>query len=317
MPDIRVGKTSSGNVRGSFLTFKSADEIRLNTTANQEKKIVQLYKKLAEQAKKQAEALKGKDNVSSILRQSYLNKLAEQLANASEALTKDLESTIKSSMKTVAEGVVKDQQGFLKQIGIQGFESAFSHVPTQIVQNVANGNLYSGDWTLSKAIWGVSKKTSNDINRIVAEGIAANKSSYDIAKDLEKYVNPSAVKPWDWGKVYPGTNKVVDYNAQRLARTMVSHAYQQSIVNTCNPNPFVTGIKWVASNSDRVCKLCRERDGTIYPKDDVPLDHPNGMCTFVAAIPSMKDVADRIADWYDGNPDPALDKFAEYLYRKF
>ena len=218
-------------------------------------------------------------------------------------------------MKTVSEGVVQDQRDFLKLVGMPGFEFAFSHVPTQIVQTVANGDLYAGDWTLSKAIWGSSKKVSDDINRIVAEGIAANKSSYDIAKDLEKYVNPSAVKPWDWGKVYPGTNKVVDYNAQRLARTMVSHAYQQSILDTCNPNPFVTGIKWVASNSDRVCKLCMERNGTIYPKDDVPLDHPNGMCTFVAAIPNMNDVADRIADWYDGNPDPALDRFAEYLYK--
>ena len=315
MPDVRVGKTSSGNVRGSFLRFKTAEEVRLNTTLNQQRQIIQLYKKLANQAKKQAETLKGKDNISAILRQQYLNKLTEQLINASEDISKELESTIKSNMKTVSESVVKDQQGFLKSVGIQGFETAFSHVPNQIVQNVANGNLYAGDWTLSKAIWGTSKKTASDIHRVIAEGIAANKSSYDIAKDLEKYVNPSAAKPWDWSKVYPGTNKVVDYNAQRLARTMVSHAYQQSILDTCNPNPFVTGIKWVASNSDRVCKLCMERDGTIYPKDYVPLDHPNGMCTFVAAIPNMNDVADRIADWYDGNPDPALDKFAEYLYK--
>lgn len=315
MPDIRVGKSSSGNVRGSFLTFKSAEEIRSNVTLDQQRKIVQMYKKLAEQAKKQAEAIKGKDNVSSILREQYLNILVEQLINASEDISDSIESTIKSNMKTVSEGVVQDQRDFLKLVGMPGFESAFSHVPTQIVQTVANGDLYAGNWTLSKAIWGSSKKMSDDINRIVAEGIASNKSAYEIAKDLETYVNPSKAKPWDWGKVYPGTNRVVDYNAQRLARTMVSHAYQQSVVNTCKPNPFVTGIKWVASNSARTCELCKQRDGMIYPKDDVPLDHPNGICTYVAVIPNMSDVADRLADWVEGKSDPAIDAFAISLYK--
>lgn len=315
MPDIRVGKTSSGNVRGSFLRFKTAEEIRLNTTLNQQREIVKLYNKLAKQAKKQAEALKGKDNVSSALRQQYFNKLAEQLISASDEVSKEVENTIRANMQTVSEAVVKDQQSFLKDVGMPGFETAFSHVPTQIVQTVASGNLYAGDWTLSKAIWGTSKKISKDINKIVAEGIAANKSAYDIAKDLEKYVNPSAVKPWDWGKVYPGTNRVVDYNAQRLARTMVSHAYQQSIVNTCKPNPFVTGIKWAASNSDRTCALCMERDGVIYPKDDLPLDHPNGMCTYVGVTDNLSDVADRLADWVNGKSDPELDEFAMSLYK--
>ena len=69
------------------------------------------------------------------------------------------------------------------------------------------------------------KNTQGDIQYIVAQGIASQKSAFDIAKDLEKYVDPSAKKDWAWSKVYPGTKKVVDYNAQRLARTMVSHAY--------------------------------------------------------------------------------------------
>jgi SPP1 gp7 family putative phage head morphogenesis protein len=167
---------------------------------------------------------------------------------------------------------------------------------------------------LSRSIWNSTSKAKKDINTIIAEGIAQNKSTYDIAKDLEKYVNPSAKKDWAWSKVYPGTNKVVDYNAQRLARTMVSHAYQQAFVRVTKPNPFVTKYRWLASNSNRVCELCNSRDGVLFEKDDLPMDHPNGMCTFTAVIDQpMTDIADRIADWALGQPDSELDTFAQFL----
>ena len=119
---------------------------------------------------------------------------------------------------------------------------------------------------------------------------------------------------WDWSKVYPGTAKKVDYSAQRLARTMVSHAYQQSFVKTTQKNPFVTKYKWVSSGGARMCEICAARDGVEYSKTDLPLDHPNGMCTFIAVIEdSMTDIADRIADWALGGSDPELDTFARTL----
>ena len=57
-----------------------------------------------------------------------------------------------------------------------------------------------------------------------------NCSYYEIAKDLESYVRPNARLPWnlrmaDGKKIY---KKQIDYNAQRLARTLVQHGYQQS-----------------------------------------------------------------------------------------
>lgn len=160
-----------------------------------------------------------------------------------------------------------------------------------------------------------TKKAQQDINSIIAKGIAENKSSYDIAKDLEKYVNPSAKKDWDWSKVYPGTNKKVDYNAQRLARTMVSHAYQYSFVQTTKHNPFVEDYIWRSAGSERTCEICAERNGKHYAKDKLPLDHPNGLCTFIANTPdNMEDIADRLADWAHGKSDPELDEFVKSLY---
>lgn len=305
-----------GMTRGSssLLNLKSAEEVRLNVSIKQQREIRSLYKRLAQQAQEQAEKLKSKTNISSVLRQEYLNKLANQLTDASDEVGQEIDRVIRSGMKTTAQGVVDAQRKFLSKIGIFDIEGAFSYVPNQIVTSIATGNIYDDNWTLSAAIWGMSKKTHKDINKIIAEGVALNKSAYDIAKDLEKYVNPAARKEWDWSKVYPGTNKVIDYNAQRLARTLVAHAYQQSLERTCEKNPFVTGYKWVSANSDRTCELCKERDGKIYEKGDLPLDHPNGLCTFIAVIPdSMTDISNRLADWAKGKSDSALDEFAESL----
>lgn len=316
--DFESGNVEKGMTGGTgLLDLKNAEEIRLNTTIEQQKNIQRLYKKLAKEARRQANALKGKSNVSDALRKSYLNNLSKQLTQASDSIGKEIEASIRGAIETTAQGVVTDQRAFLKKIGMPNISSAFSHVPRDIVEAVANGGIYKGDWSLSKAIWGMSKKTSDDINTIIAEGIAQNKSTYDIAKDLEKYVSPTAKKPFDWGKVYPGTAKQIDYNAQRLSRTLVSHAYQQSLVNTCSKNPFVTGFKWRSAHTHRTCEICNERDGTVYPKDDLPLDHPNGICTFIAVIPeSSDDIVDRLASWVNGTPDSALDSFAADIFKR-
>lgn len=311
--DFESGNVEKGMSGGTgLLDLKNAEAVRLNTTKEQQRQIQRLYRQLAKDTRRQAEALKGKTNVSAALRQSYLEELSAQLTQASRSIGREIERGIRGAIEKTALGVVTDQRSFLTKIGAPGASSAFSHVPRDIVESVAGGNLYGGDWTLSKAIWQMGSKTSDDINRVIAEGIAQNKSTYDIARDLERYVNPTAKKPFDWSKVYPNTAKSIDYNAQRLARTMVSHGYQQSLVNTCAKNPFVTGFKWRSAHTNRTCELCNERDEQVYSKDDLPLDHPNGMCTFIPVIPgSSDDVVDRLAAWVNGGKDTALDGYAE------
>lgn len=292
------------------LSFRSSEQLRLSLTKQQQKAIEDLYKKIAKDIENELKTLP--NTTSGALRRVYLNKLSKQIQTELKALSGKLESMVKENMEKVAEEVVKDNLSFLKSIGIT-IEGAFSHIPSEVVKVISTGQLYEGNWSLSSSIWGINNKTSHDINQIIAQGIAQNKSSYDIAKDLEKYVDPAARKDWDWSKVYPGTNKKVDYNAQRLARTMVSHAYQWSFVQTTKNNPFVEGYRWEASNSSRVCPLCASRDGRVFEKDKLPLDHPNGLCTFTAVMPDLVDVADRLADWALGKPDPAIDSYVQSM----
>lgn len=293
------------------LNLRTAEQERVRLTAAQQKQIQRLYENAAKEIAKQAE--KAPRVPSDALRKQYLNQLQKQLNEELDKIRGEIESAVKGNMKQTAEAVVRDNIDFLKKVGMP-VQGAFSHVPDEVVRAVASGQLYEGNWSLSRVIWKNVRKTQKDIQEIIARGIAQNKSAYDIAKNLEKYVDPLAKKDWDWSKVYPGTAKKVDYNAQRLARTMVSHAYQQSFVRTTQKNPFVTKYKWVSSGGSRVCEICAERDGVEYSKTDLPLDHPNGMCTFVAVIEdSMTDIADRIADWALGGSDPELDTFARTL----
>lgn len=293
------------------LHLDSAERERRHLTRLQQKQIQQLYTNAATQVRQQAE--KAPRVPSDRLRKWYLHQLQKQLNEELDKIQSEIESTVKGNMKKTVEAVVGDNIDFLKEVGMP-IQGAFSHVPDEVVRAVATGQLYEGKWSLSRALWKNTRRTQRDVQNVVAQGIAQNKSAYDIAKDLEKYVDPSARKDWDWSKVYPGTAKKVDYSAQRLARTMVSHAYQQSFVRTTQKNPFVTKYKWVSSGGARTCEICAERDGVEYSKTDLPLDHPNGMCTFVAVIEdSMTDIADRIADWALGGSDPELDTFARTL----
>lgn len=296
------------------LDFSNAESQRLRITQEQQKHIEELYKQASKHIGELAE--QAPRVPSDVIRQQYLRDLQQQINDALRGIQRDLESTIHYHSQQVATETVKDAKEFLREVGLP-IGGSYSNVPIEIVQAVASGQLYTGNWTLSRALWLNTMETQKDVQSIVAQGILENKSAYDIAKDLEKYVDPSARKDWEWSKIYPGTRKVVDYNAQRLARTMVSHAYQQAFVRTTIKNPFITKYQWQAAATERTCEICMERDGQLFDKDALPLDHPNGMCTYLAVIEdSMDKVADRLADWAHGETDPELDKWAEDLYGK-
>lgn len=307
-------------------SFKNSNKVRRSITIKNQKLIRDYYKELSKSVDRQIKQYNG---LSGMNRKEELIRIKRSLEREISNLNQSIKNNIENGMKETSSAVVKDARNFMSRIGYSETDSgrAFGSVPHDIVRNVINGNIYQKGWTLSKAIWGDSQKTIKDINKIIANGIALNRDIYDIAKDLEKYVNPSKRKDYQWSKMYPGTKRVVDYNAQRLARTMVSHAYQQSFKNVCENNPFVVAYKWITADiHGRTCDLCRHRayddhhglgEG-IFPKDDLPSDHPNGFCDFEAVIPdSLEYMRDNIFEWYN-SPEgtfPELDEYARQFRR--
>lgn len=256
------------------------------------------------------------------LSERYLEELKKELEKEIRTIHRQVGKIIKKNIEKSSELANNVQLDFFMSINSQynlnmkdTFSSMFSKIPKDAMNEILFGKAYKDRKGLSERIWEYNNKFSKDIDYVIAEGIAAKKSTYEIAKDLEKYVNPNTVKDWDWNKVYPNTSKKVDYNAQRLARTAVNHAFQQAQKRSCEKNPYVEGIRWISANSHgRTCELCRERDNQVFKVNDVPLDHPNGLCTTVPEIPmSLEEIGTELRAWVDGDTNNKLDKwFKDY-----
>ena len=206
------------------LRFAKAEQTRKAITNQQLQQIKSMYQEIADQYSRRIESLSDKTNISSILRTQYLREYQKQLADELGKVNRRIESNIKSGMTKTAEAVLEEEIRRAKELGFAGITGKYSNIPTDVVETIISGQLYQGNWSLSSAIWGTNKKIQQDCQNIVARGIAANKGVYEVAKDLEAYVNPSARKTYRWARDYPGSTKVIDYNASRLARTKMRHA---------------------------------------------------------------------------------------------
>lgn len=295
------------------LVFKDAEEAKKSIMVEQQKEIAKLYEDWADDIAKQAEYYSHKFTSSAFVSERYYRQLRRQLRKTSQEVSNEIYNKIKSNMYLISDEVVKSNVKWLKSFGFseEGLNATFSYVPKDTVERLVTGQIYKSGWSLSKRIWGDNEQTLKDIYQVMAKGIAEQKPIYDIAKDLESYVRPNARLPWnlrmaDGVRIY---KKQIDYNAQRLARTLVQHSYQQSFISTTKDNPFILDYVWRA-NGSRVCELCMSRDGVHYKKDDLPMDHPNGMCVIEPSID--KDMNEKLADWFN-SPDgtyPEIDEFA-------
>ncbi len=235
----------------------------------------------------------------------------KELTRTRKLLAEDVNNLINKGVIKAAEIGARTTIDVLK---IERFTPMFSTVRDDVVKSIISGGLYTDNKTLSDRIWNYSKDFQNDLQYTINQGILQKKSAIELAKDLEKFVLDPAKRPADWGKVYPGMKyKKVDYNAQRLARTSINHSFQTSTIEASRLNPYVDGIQWhSAQQHGRTCDICMDRDGEIYTFDDVPLDHPNGLCTMIPVVSKPSgEIADELRRWLDGEPNPELDRLME------
>lgn len=296
------------------LIFKDAEAAKAAIMASQQKEIVKLYEDWADEIGERAKYYSHKSNASAPVSERYYKELQKQLRATSRQVSNEVYNKIKGNIYLISDAVVKDNIDWLASFGfsMEGLNAAFSYVPDEIVRSLITGQIYESGWSLSQRIWSDNEKTLKDIYQVMAKGLAENKPIYEIAKDLEAYVRPGVRLLWnltalDGVRIF---KKQVDYNAQRLARTLVQHGYQQSFVAVTKNNPFITEYVW-RSDGSRVCELCKARDGQHYKKDELPLDHPNGMCTMESVV--VKNMVDQLAGWFN-SPDgtyPEIDAFAK------
>jgi SPP1 gp7 family putative phage head morphogenesis protein len=299
---------------------EEAQKKKLKLMKTQEKQIKQIYNDMYLKVSKKL----SKVNPNSLSKR-YLEELKKAIEKEIRASNNQIKKVVKKNMEKSSELANNVQLDFFISINEEydlnmkdTFSSMFSKIPKQAMNEILFGKAYKDRKGLSERIWLDTKKFNKDIDYIIAEGIANKKSTYEIAKDLEKYVNPDAAKDWEWSKVYPNTNKVVDYNAQRLARTSIQHAFQQSQKRSCKKNPYVEKIRWLSSNSSRTCELCNSRNNQLYDIKDVPLDHPNGLCTTIPEITmSYEEIGEELKGWINGEANTKLDKWFKKYAKDF
>jgi SPP1 gp7 family putative phage head morphogenesis protein len=295
---------------------EKAQNKKLKLMKTQEKQIKEIYNDMYLNVSKKLKKIN-----QNTLTKRYLDKLKKVLEDEIRLSNNKVKKVIKKNIEKSSELANNVQLDFFMSINSQynlnmkdTFLSMFSKIPKDAMNEILFGKAYKDRKGLSERIWLDTKRFDKDIDYIITQGIANKKSTYEIAKDLEKYVNPKASKDWEWSKVYPNTNKVVDYNAQRLARTSIQHAFQQAQKRSCKENPYIEYIKWLSSNTSRTCELCNSRNNQLYKVNKVPLDHPNGLCTTIPEITmSFDEIGEELKSWVDGKANAKLDKwFKEY-----
>lgn len=294
----------------------NAEKLRNRLTKEQEQEIANTYKQVADKVKKKLKSIPDNGTATSALKKQQLQQLKKLLDSEYKSMRDKIGKQIEQKAKETTQGPINAAKEFAKKLGFVKLEGSYASVPNDVISSIVTGQVYDGDWSLSSALWKDVQHKQKDINKVIADGVSMNKSAFDIAKDLEEYVDPKAKKSWDWKKVYPGVSSKIDYSAQRLARTMPAHAYQQSLEATVKNNPFIDGYIWYSGTGKRTCEICRERDGKFFAKGKLPMDHPNGRCTFITKGQSMMDISDRLADWVNGKSDKGIDKYMEDLYGK-
>jgi hypothetical protein len=294
-------------------------------TLQQERQILKLYEKALEDLAREITKTRAKT-----LTHRQLTDFQKELKKARTVLRRQIELQTTSSIKKASELGTGMNEKLLRRMFVVGgldpgehFTTIFSRINKDIVDDIISGKLYMDGKSLSARIWNFDRYFDGQIQEIINKGILEGKSAVDLAKDLERFVNAPARRPTDWGDLYPRLkNARVDYNAKRFARTAINHSYQTASIKSSGMNPFVEGTQWLTSGGHNVCEICADREGQIFPNNDVPLDHPNGACIMVPYITKDFDqVGAEINRWLTGKDDnPMLDdwygQYGDYFANK-
>lgn len=287
------------------------------------KKIQGIYTQAARDLAKRAEATRA-----GTLTERWVKDYQKALEKRIEQLRGELGGTILSGMRKSAglpgdtvEGWLNDA---LAMIGVDGsFTGTFSRTPDAALRMLIDGRMYRDGKSLSRRIWNRTDQLQGSIEDILTQGIAQHRSALQIAQDLEAYVSPKAKMPVSWLTLYPDIpfNRQIDYNAQRLARTAINHAYWAANMAAAKANPFCKAMHWqlspshyerqVARFGEDICDTYASHDEGLgrgnFPVDDVPMPHAQCLCATWQVVPELSDVSDRLGAWVDGGEDAELD----------
>lgn len=186
-----------------------------------------------------------------------------------------------------------------------------------VVKNLVAGEYYKDGKTLSKRLWNLTSDNSNKIDEFIKMNIASGANARKLANDLELLINPNNRIVTNNFKAGFNSYKI-SYQAQRLARTSITHAATETQIQNAKKNPFSKGLRWnlSASHSTRMhgkTDICDDYNGQIFKPEETPLQHPNCLCYFTEEVVEVDNAIARINKWVEGNEDKELDSWSTEL----
>ena len=199
----------------------------------------------------------------------------------------------------------------------------------KVINQMIQGNIYNDNKGLSKRLWSITNRSGVRINTAINSCIAQGMGAAEMSQNIKEFAM-GGHHTWSRNKIREKLGDGyarkygsggLDYEALRLARTTLTHQAQISVINSSKVNPYLQFVKWHSNHqAGRTCQQCIDRDGHLFKIDEVPLDHPNGMC-WIQPVYSIdgkteatpEEIAKDMKAWAEGSKNSKLmDKIPEY-----
>ena len=247
-----------------------------------------------------------------------LDEMAEVLENR---LTKAIESGVYATVE-IATGVQVMMNELFFPPEISSMANGYLRdLNYKYVKTFLAGGLYDDGKGLSDRIWEKTQKNCEDIRTLISSNIAQGANSRELARKLNNYVNPTQMTKAE--TIVSGMDRDIAYQAQRLARTSLTHIANETDRQNAKENVFCKGMKWNLSSShyerqvkrwgEDICDVYANQDGYglgkgVFPVEEYPIAHPNCLCYSTQVQPSLDDIINRVNNWVDGSEDEELEK---------
>ncbi len=285
--------------------------LKLNKT--QEKELLNLYKQLANQLSYDIATCRTSSQ------DVYLRKLNEIVQVNINQLNSQLSAMVKDNIETSSQIASTVESFYYHQITDDSvlstmFNNSILNTSRKTVSKLIQGGYYKDGKTLDQRLWNITKNSAKDIDSLIKVNLLKGANAKELAQQVNKYVNP--LKRTGVKTIVSGMSTKVSYQAQRLARTSISHSFAETTIENAKSNPFNLGIKWNLSESHSFrmhgkTDMCDDYAGKVFKPNEVPLQHCNCLCYFTEENEDIDEAIKELKAWSNGGSNYKLNNWYE------
>jgi hypothetical protein len=294
----------------------------LKLSSSQEEELLNSYVELAKQLKIDISRCRTSNQ------EKYLNNLYDIVQTNIRDLSKDINKMIKENIETSSQIASSVDLAYYKAITDDValsamFQSTVLNNSRKTVSKLIQGSFYKDKTSLSNRLWKISDKSIKDIDTLIKVNVLKGANARELSLQVEKYVNPNKVQKHiidvvDGKKIYQN----VSWQSTRLARTSITHSFNENTLSQAYSNPFNQGMKWELSPEHSV-RMHGKRDvcddyagqnsydlGTgVFPLDKVPVAHPCCLCHQYEITTEINQAIKELKEWSKGGSNNKLDEW--------